>query len=96
MNKFDYIITKIGMDKIVHSCVCLIIALFVGLFSGAFFENGSWECAFIGGMTAFLAGLVKELADFFWNKPFDLKDLLADFVGAVIGFVFVGLLLLSL
>lgn len=96
MNKFDLFLSKIGMDKMVHACVCIIITLLVGLFVGAFFDDDAWVCACIGGLTAFFVGLVKEFADFFSNKPFDFKDLLADLVGAVIGFVFVGILLMVL
>lgn len=96
MNKFDSIVSKIGMDKLVHACVCVIITLVVGLFTGAFFDDGAWACAAIGGMTAFFVGLVKELVDFFTNKPFDTKDLLADLAGSVFGFVVVGLYLMVL
>lgn len=96
MNKFDYIVSKIGMDKLVHALVCALIAFLVSLAVCVFFNDGAWVCAAIGGMTAFFVGLVKELVDFFCNKPFDTKDLLADGVGSVIGFFIVGLLLMAL
>lgn len=96
MNKFDLILSKIGLDKIVHACVCALITLLVSLCVSAFFYDEAWGCAAIGGMVAFFLGIVKELLDFFNNKPFDTKDLLADLVGSVFGFVIVGLLLMVL
>lgn len=95
MNKFDMIISKIGMDKLVHALVCALITFVVSLGVSVFFDDDAWVCAFIGGFSAFCFGLGKELADFFCNKPFDTKDLLADLVGSVLGFVIVGLLLMA-
>ncbi len=96
MNKFDLILSKIGLDKIVHACVCALITFLVSLSVSVFSSEDAWVCAAVGGMTAVFIGIVKELLDFFHNKPFDTKDLLADVVGSVFGFVIVGLLLMAL
>lgn len=96
MNKFDLIVSKIGMDKLVHVCVCALITFLVSLAVFAFSSEDAWVCVTIGGMTAVFVGICKELADFFCNKPFGTKDLLADVVGSVFGFVIVGLLLMVL
>lgn len=96
MNKFDLIVSKIGMDKLVHACVCALITFLVSLSVSVFSSEDAWVCAAVGGMVAVFVGIVKELMDFFNNKPFDTKDLLADIVGSVFGFVAVGLLLMEL
>lgn len=96
MNKVDLIVSKIGLDKIVHASVCALITFMVSLTVSVFSFDDAWVCSAIGGMIAFFLGFTKELFDFFSGKSFDTKDLLADLVGSVFGFVIVGLLLMAL
>lgn len=72
-------------DKVIHLLVCMIIVLVVG--RGDMLDGiDLWMVAVtIAFFVAVFIGIVKELIDFFRGGWFDAKDLLFDFVGAVIG-----------
>lgn len=42
-------------------------------------------CALCGALTALFVGFVKEVVDFFRDKPFDAKDWAFTAVGGLIG-----------
>lgn len=73
-------------DKYVHLLFGLVISFAV---SWAFMLTtiGATKpvCAVCGVIAAVLIGLLKEIADFFRDKPFDAKDWLFTAVGGVIG-----------
>jgi len=76
---------KIAIDKILHFCVCMLLAM-------------SWGCMVIhiqrykviacGFLFAMIIGLLKELYDSMTGGKFDWEDIIADFVGAIMGSAF--------
>lgn len=82
---------SIGLDKWVHFIVCFVIVCFVAILDVAEWQRPHVMAACIGSIVAFLIGLLKEIVwDFLLGRgSFDIKDLIADFLGAVFGFFFV-------
>lgn len=77
-----------GSDKYVHLLFGLVISFAV---SWAFMLTtmGATKpvCAVCGVIAAVFAGFIKEVVDFFRDKPFDGGDVLFTVVGGVIGAV---------
>ena len=63
-------------DKILHFAVCFILAALTALITSNII---------IGWSSAFIAGLAKELYDRYSYGLFDIKDLIADVLGATCG-----------
>lgn len=83
-----------NMDKICHFCICLVISL---VFGAIIFHTTAGATALIGGacglIAAFIIGLMKEVYDGFISEGiFDLKDLLADTLGGIVGALILMLL----
>lgn len=72
-------------DKVIHLLVCMVIVLVVGRGDMLIWHRPMMVAVTIAFFVAVLIGIVKELIDFFRGGWFDAKDLLFDFVGAVIG-----------
>lgn len=66
-------------------CLCMIIVLVVGRGDMLVWHRPMMVAVTIAFFVAVFIGIVKELIDFFRGGWFDAKDLLFDFVGAVIG-----------
>lgn len=83
-----------NMDKVCHFCVCVVIAL---VFGAIIFHTTAGATALIGGTCGLFAsiiiGFMKEVYDaFIGSGKFDLKDLLADTIGGIVGAVLLILL----
>ena len=72
-------------DKVIHLLVCMIIVLVVGRGDMLVWHRPMMVAVTIAFFVTVFIGIVKELIDFFRGGWFDAKDLLFDFVGAVIG-----------
>lgn len=75
-----------GSDKYVHLVFGLLISfavawMFILTTAGA----TKLVCAVCGVLTALFVGFIKEVVDFFRDKPFDGVDVLFTVVGGVIG-----------
>jgi len=86
MAKFIDKIKNAGLDKWMHGVACFFICAVVALAVYGIWEDPKPVCGFIGWIAAMCAGLAKELVDFFRGNKFDINDLIADFIGATIGF----------
>lgn len=84
---------KIMMDKWAHLAFSICISLVIAFADKKVFCREASVCAAIGCLSAFLIGVLKETCDFMRGGKFDLEDLLADFYGCLIAFVFSILLL---
>lgn len=93
MNRFKKIVSKLGgEDKLLHveSC-CLMVMVLSVLFSED--DKVSFWLASLVGAGVFGIGIMKEAYDATHGESFDLKDLLADFIGVVIGVLIILILL---
>lgn len=91
---YDLIENVFGMDKVAHFFGVAFVAVLVSLiFAKVDTGDTSFVYAFEGLVTGVIVAVLKEVFDFFNNRSFDIKDILAGFVGAVVSFLFVGLLL---
>lgn len=91
---YDLIENVFGMDKVAHFFGVAFVAVLVSLvFAKVDTGDTSWVYAFEGLVAGVIVAVLKEIFDFFNNRTFDTKDILAGFVGAFVSFLFVGLLL---
>lgn len=81
------------MDKVAHFLACVLISLVVAIIFEKTTVGTPWAYAFMGAFAAVLVGIFKEIFDFLYGDHFDAHDLLADFIGAVIGFLLTAILL---
>lgn len=95
MKDLSYYVDKLGSDKVIHLLVCFIIASNVAILDNEIFNRTAIVAATIGGFTAIIVGVVKELIDFFNGKSFDLDDLKFDTIGSFLGFIW-SLILISI
>ena len=72
-----------GKDKIIHFIVCFVLAAFTALITNSII---------IGWLSAVVVGVAKELYDRYSYGLFDIKDLIADVLGATCGILIVMLL----
>ena len=73
-------------DKYVHLLFGLLVSFAVAwVFVLTTAGTTKPVCAVCGVIAAVLIGLLKEIADFFRDKPFDAKDWLFTVIGGVIG-----------
>ena len=80
--KLKDIISKVfAVDKVAHFGVCLTIVVVVS----ACFRNLLGTV--LGMIAALVVGLGKEIYDKVKGGPFSLADLVADFIGCVVGAV---------
>lgn len=89
---YDFVEKKLGMDKVAHFLGIALVAVAVALVSSKVETVGvSWTFAFVGFLTAVAVAILKEVFDFFNDRAFDVKDILAGVVGAMVAFLFMGL-----
>lgn len=79
-------------DKQLHLAACLLIAFFVGLFNIIIFNGNGWSSATIGFTVAMVIGFLKEGIDEIFRNGYDIKDLIADFIGAIVGLLLIGII----
>lgn len=72
-------------DKVIHLLVCMVIVMVIGRGDMLIWHRPMMVAVAIAFFAALFIGIAKELIDFFRGGWFDAKDLLFDFVGAVIG-----------
>jgi uncharacterized membrane protein YjdF len=65
-----------GKDKIIHFIVCFVLAVLAALITNSII---------IGWLSAVVVGIAKELYDRYSYGLFDIKDLMADILGATCG-----------
>lgn len=75
-----------NLDKLLHCSICIILAIVIAAIifkttAGCTLIVGA-GCGFIGAM---IAGVAKEAWDMLTGGYPDIKDILADLVGAIIG-----------
>lgn len=85
MKKVIERLCEIEGDKWVHLVVCLLLTFVVGQGVHWFSEMELAECAGIGATAAMTAGFFKEWIDEFRGGEMDYMDLVADFIGCMIG-----------
>jgi H+/Cl- antiporter ClcA len=94
MKCYRQFIEKVGMDKVAHffgvAFVCFVISI---VFYKVEEEDSSWIYAFEGLIAGVITAVAKEVFDFFDGGKFDLQDILAGLVGAVLTFLLVGIFL---
>lgn len=80
---------NIALDKWLHITVSIIIVCLVALVDVVEWNRPNVIAAFVGGVTALCIGVLKEIVwDFMLGRgTFDVKDLCADFLGSLIGFL---------
>lgn len=86
MAKFFEKIKNAGIDKWLHGVACFAIVAVVALIFKGTMGESNVICAFCGWIAAIVLGLFKEIIDFFRGGEFDAGDLIADVIGAVLGF----------
>ena len=94
MNWFDKIVAKIGLDKIAHMFGIAYIATIMALvFWKITPDFSSWVYAVCGFAFVVFVIVLKELLDFFCNKPFDTHDVAWGMVGNLFSFFIIGFIL---
>ncbi len=92
MNRFQSLIKRIGgEDKVLHFETCCLITMVVALLNMNVLGLGIAASAASACMIAIIAGILKEVYDFYTYGLFDNKDIVADVLGA-----FAGLLIIIL
>lgn len=88
-NKIQDALGSIPSDKHLHFEATSGIAFIVSKLDQVIFMRDPAVAATIGAITAFMVGLVKEVAiDFIWREEqFDGKDITANLTGAITGAV---------
>lgn len=91
---YDLVEKKLGMDKVAHFFGVMVFAVLISLvFSKLDAGDTSWVYAAEGAFAGIMLAIGKEVFDFFNDRPFDVKDILAGVVGCVVAFLGTGLLL---
>lgn len=91
---YDLVEKKLGMDKVAHFFAVAVFSIVISLiFSKLDAGDSSWVYAAEGAFAGIMLAIGKEVFDFFNDRPFDGKDILAGVVGCVVAFLGVGLLL---
>ena len=85
MNRVIEYLCRISGDKWAHLLTCLLITFVVGQGVHIFSDYDMATCAAIGGVTAMILGCAKEAFDEFRGGEVDYKDLVADFIGCLLG-----------
>lgn len=76
----------IAKDKLLHFIICAVIAILTGLISHYLLNHSATSSLFVGLFAALFIGVCKELYDVFVkSREWDKYDLLADFIGGVVG-----------
>ena len=92
MNRFQSFIKRIGgEDKVLHFETCCLITMVVALLNMNVLGLGIAASAVSAGMISVIAGILKESYDYNTYGLFDIKDIVADALGA-----FTGLLIIIL
>lgn len=84
-----------ALDKWLHITVSIIVVCVIALIDVAEWHRPYAVAAAIGAIVALCVGILKEIVwDFMLGRgTFEVKDLCADFVGSVIGFLLAWALL---
>lgn len=92
MNRFQKFIKRIGgEDKVLHFETCCLITMVVALLGMNVLGLGVAASAVSACLLAVVAGILKEEYDYNTYGLFDIKDIIADALGA-----FTGLLIIIL
>lgn len=85
-NKVAEWLCSFSSDKYVHLLIGLLISFAVSwVFILTTIGASKPVCAVCGVIAAVFVGFIKEVVDFFRDKPFDAKDWLFTVIGGVIG-----------
>lgn len=87
------LLSSIATDKWTHIAFSIVISFVVAFADKKFFDRDILVCATIGCLTSIFVGIIKEICDFFTGGQFDANDLFADFVGCILAFFLIILLL---
>lgn len=94
MNRFQKFIKRIGgEDKVLHFETCFLITMVVALLGMNVLGLGVAVSAVSACLLAVVAGILKEENDYNTYGLFDIKDIIADALGAYAGFliiIFIG------
>lgn len=87
MNRFQSFIKRIGgEDKVLHFETCCLITMVVALLNMNVLGLGIAASAVLAYMIAIISGILKEVYDNNTYGLFDNKDLVADALGAFVGY----------
>lgn len=75
----------IGKDKLYHATCGFVIALFVSFIVTVLSNGSTWSAFMAGTLSSFALGLGKEYGDYAHVCRWDWYDLLATFIGGVVG-----------
>lgn len=93
MNRFQSFIKRIGgEDKVLHFETCCLITMVVALLNMNVLGLGIAASAVLAYMIAIISGILKEVYDNNTYGLFDNKDLVADALGAFVGFLIIILI----
>ena len=93
MNRFQRFIKRIGgEDKVLHFETCCLITMVVALFNMNVLGLGTTASAVSVCMIAVIAGILKESYDYNTYGLFDNNDIVADVLGAFVGFLIIILI----
>jgi VanZ family protein len=91
---YNLIENKIGIDKVAHFLGIALIAVAMALvFAKTTPDLVSWCYGAMGAVAGAVVAVLKEVFDFFNNRKFDTKDILAGIAGCVVALVVVGIFL---
>lgn len=85
IEKIERFLCGIPSDKWVHIVVSLVLTFIIGQGIHLFSEYDLPSCGAMGGVAAFVLGGVKEAFDEFTGGELGYKDLVADFLGCLMG-----------
>lgn len=93
MNRFQSFIKRIGgEDKVLHFETCCLITMVVALLNMNVLGLGIAASAASAYTFAVIAGISKEVYDYYTYGLFDNKDIVADTLGAFAGFLIIILI----
>lgn len=93
MNRFQSLIKRIGgEDKVLHFETCCLLTMVVSLFNMNVLGLGISASALSSSTFSFIAGISKEVYDYYTYGLFDNKDIVADTLGSFAGFLIIILI----
>lgn len=93
MNRFQSFIKRIGgEDKVLHFETCCLITMFFALLNMNLLGLGITASAVSAYLITVVAGMLKEVYDNNTYGLFDIKDIVADALGAFAGFLIIILI----
>ena len=89
LRKIEEFLCRIGSDKYVHVLLSLMITVIAGKCIMLLSPCNQYLCAGLGAGVSLVFGGIKEVTDTHTGGDASWKDLLADCVGCLIGFVII-------